>query len=325
MSSIRFSIITCFHNSAHRLDNYFAALRALDVSGRAVEFIFVDNASRDDTKCRLADESARMTTPACVLSEPTPGLMFARCIGVAAAQGEFILFLDDDNEPAPDYLVNLDRLLANYPQAVMFTGNVSVPVSYPVNDGNRQILIMLAVRDIKGEFVYQLTELYPPHIAWGVGLFARRTDLAAAIEAWRSGNRRIIGRCAGKLSGGEDIWLAHYLTQNGQTVVFSDQLRIVHRFDPSRLGPTHLGQLALEAGLEHLALLDSLLLLKPQLKYDPVNSWHLLKNCFLRLPLRIGLCLWRLDTTSLALAAFVLGYVYSLLFRCTCQRNTTIS
>ena len=93
-------------------DDYFAALRALDLAGYSVEYVFVDNASCDVTAARLPVEAARLISPSRVLSEATPGLMFARCTGVAAAGGEFVLFLDDDNEPEPDYLIQLDRLLA---------------------------------------------------------------------------------------------------------------------------------------------------------------------------------------------------------------------
>lgn len=315
MSDIRFSIITCFFNSAHRLENYFAALRALDVAGRRVEFILVDNASRDATPAGLQAGLAGLGAPARILAESRPGLMYARCTGLAAARGEFVLFLDDDNEPAPDYLAELDRLIAAHPSAAMFTGNTVLPSGYPVDAGNTGALPLLVVRELPGEFAFILDTFHSPHFPWGAGLFARREALGQACRAWLAGgSQAITGRAGGKLSGGEDIWLAHFLTRHGERVVFSDRLRLVHRMDPERLRPTYLGRLAFENGVEHAQLVAAIRMLKPALPASRTGRNGLAWAILVRLPWLALQCCRRRDTTSFTRVASALGHAYGLLF-----------
>lgn len=315
MSELRFSIVTCFYNSARRLERYLQALRRLDLQGEDVEFVFVDNASRDDTMECLRSASGSLPARVTLLTEPNPGLMHARSSGVAAAQGEFVLFLDDDNEPEPDYLKELSRLVDQYRDAVLFTGNCVLPEEYPAELGNAGVLPLLVIRELKGEFSFQLDTLVPPHIPWGAGLFARRSELVTACAAWSRGDVGITGRRGEQLSGGEDIWLAHYLTRTGTPVVFSDRLRITHRLDRDRFQAGYLARLGLENGLGHLALVEAVLEVKPQLRHSRLGGGHVLKVCLVVLPVRILLFLLRRDIATLTAAASQLGYTYSLLCR----------
>lgn len=74
-----------------------------------IEVIVVDDASTDGTAsilARLADEDGRLT----VITQPeNRGLHLARKAGVALARGEWLVFLDGDDEFAPDFC---ERLLA---------------------------------------------------------------------------------------------------------------------------------------------------------------------------------------------------------------------
>ncbi|MCF8266368.1 MAG: glycosyltransferase family 2 protein [Melioribacteraceae bacterium] len=76
------------------------------------QFIFVDNASSDGTlKLLLEFQAAHPELPIHVLQEPKPGACAARNIGLFAAQGKWIQFLDADDLLLPEKLSHQMELL----------------------------------------------------------------------------------------------------------------------------------------------------------------------------------------------------------------------
>ncbi|HET7568447.1 MAG TPA: glycosyltransferase family A protein [Gaiellaceae bacterium] len=73
-------------------------VRSVLADGSALEreLVVVDNGSRDDTGERVERLAAGAPFPVRLVREPEPGSSPARNAGVAAAQGELILFVDDD-------------------------------------------------------------------------------------------------------------------------------------------------------------------------------------------------------------------------------------
>lgn len=300
----RFSLITCFFNSARRLPDYFAALRRLRVSEGEVEFLFVDNASTDDTATQLKALSQGLAGTVQILHDPRSGLMHARCCGVAAAKGEFVLFLDDDTEPEPDYLEQLRRLIDEHPAAVCITGNCVLPPGYEAPLRGADALAILTIRRLSGEFSYRLDGFYPPAFPWGAGLFARAQALRAACSAWAAGSSGILGRTGTSLSGGEDIWLVHWLARDSAPIVFSEKLVLVHRFDRARLAPAHLARLARENGEQEASIIEAIAALKPGLGLRTPSSYRTL---LVRLPYRLIRFWLTPDGNSLVAANRALG------------------
>lgn len=101
------SIIICTCNRASDLRLTLAALSAVSVpAGMAAELIVVDNGSTDDTadviaRCRLPQMQVRY------LYEGRRGKGYALNSGIAAAQGEVLVFTDDDVRPFPVWLENI--------------------------------------------------------------------------------------------------------------------------------------------------------------------------------------------------------------------------
>src|SRR5208282_4410819 len=116
--SLNLSVIVCAHNPradylAHTLDG----LRAQTLPRQHWELIIVDNASREPID-GIVDLGWHPQSS--VHCEPTPGLTVARLRGIAAARAPLIVFVDDDNALAPDYLAQAAALAEAWPRLGVF-------------------------------------------------------------------------------------------------------------------------------------------------------------------------------------------------------------
>jgi GT2 family glycosyltransferase len=98
------SVVICTRD---RLDQLAACLRRVGQQEYPrFEVLVVDNAPAGD-EVRVLSAAAPGGMPVRYLREARPGLSWARNAGVAAASGEIIAFLDDDEEPDRHWLAGL--------------------------------------------------------------------------------------------------------------------------------------------------------------------------------------------------------------------------
>ncbi len=105
------SIILCTRNRASDLGETLRSLDGVAVpEGMGCELLLIDNASADDTPQVI--EAARMTNMTVRrLREPQAGQSRARNLGLAEAQGDIIVFTDDDLRFPPEWLEAMSRPL----------------------------------------------------------------------------------------------------------------------------------------------------------------------------------------------------------------------
>ncbi|MFI7602962.1 glycosyltransferase [Actinoplanes sp. NPDC049681] len=87
--------------------------------------LVVDNAPVTDATAEVVRSAARRG-PVSYLVEPKAGLSFARNAAVAAAPGEILAWIDDDEYADPNWLAEIARALADHPEADVVSG-VIVP------------------------------------------------------------------------------------------------------------------------------------------------------------------------------------------------------
>jgi len=310
---MKISIITCFHNSGARIAAYARALQGLDCSGFDVEVILVDNASKDATRENLKRLSADLSIPAQVVVEERPGLMYARCAGIAAAAGEYAVFFDDDNEPQSDYLQALRRLTARYPDAVAFTGNAVLPPEYAEQSRLGPALSLLAVRRERGEKDLPLVNFCPQPMVIGAGMIVHSALMRDACNAWMQGSRTIVGRTGDRPLGGEEIWLLHYMTKEGGRAVFSDSLTLVHRIEKGRFEEAYLCRLGYEYGFLQPQLAREIRRFKPGLRFSYPSGWRGLSVAALRVMVAVVRQLFRPSRGGAAITAHRCGMLIALM------------
>ena len=125
---MKFSVVIPLYNKEHYIEKTIQSV--LDQTCTDYEVIVVDDGSKDNSLALARRfESDRVR----VIPQENQGVSVARNTGIVNANGEFICFLDADDEWRPDYLATIDGLTERYPESAIFV------TAYAVNMGNGKI------------------------------------------------------------------------------------------------------------------------------------------------------------------------------------------
>jgi glycosyltransferase involved in cell wall biosynthesis len=113
MKALRFSIVVPTYRRPERLRRCLDAIVLTDYPRDAFEVLVVS-----DEVSALTEEIVcgyQTAIPVFLVSQSHLGPASARNAGAARAQGEFLIFLDDDSAPAPDWLRQWELYTCRYP------------------------------------------------------------------------------------------------------------------------------------------------------------------------------------------------------------------
>jgi glycosyltransferase involved in cell wall biosynthesis len=162
-------VIPCF-NQAHFLA---AAVRsARSQHGVILDTIVVDDGSTDETAA-----IAKSCGADAILRQRNQGLSAARNAGLRAASGEYVVFLDADDELLPDVLSQQIAVLRDRPEAACVGGRCRL-IDAAGND------LLTAIPSIAGDDLY--AELLAKNFIWTPGSVVFRRSSIASIGGFRS-------------------------------------------------------------------------------------------------------------------------------------------
>ena len=118
-ASPRVSVVVCTYNGAETLRDCLEGLERLEYPD--FEVIVVSDGSTDATAATAAEYGVRL------IETENRGLASARNVGLAAATGEIVAYLDDDARPDPHWLAYLAHAFATTAHASIGGPNVPFP------------------------------------------------------------------------------------------------------------------------------------------------------------------------------------------------------
>jgi hypothetical protein len=164
------SVIICTHNPRPEfLSRVMAALKAQTLPVEKWEILMVDNAS--DPPLSGNRDLAWHSHGRSVL-ENSLGLTAARLRGIRESRTDLLVFVDDDNVLAADYLETAWALAAKHATLGAWSGQVMPEFETPPVEELRPYLGMLCLRELKGDFWSNAADM--EHLPFGAGMCVRR-------------------------------------------------------------------------------------------------------------------------------------------------------
>lgn len=199
---MKFSVIIPLYNKK----NYIC--RTLDSVLRQsfldYEVIVVEDGSEDGSYEKVAAYGSEKIK---IIRQKNQGVSVARNNGIACARGEYIAFLDADDEWESNYLETIDRLTAAYPGCGMYV------TAYRIHMGNGRTHYSHRMEEPQGCIAsYWLTYRYVYDFVWTSAVCIRKADITA---------------CGGFKAGekiGQDLDLWSRIAEKNPKVAYSSDL-----------------------------------------------------------------------------------------------------
>jgi len=240
------TVILPTHNPSPPILARTLAALARQTPESAGQIILVDNASDPPVN---AEEWSSALPGLEVVRETRPGLSRARAAGIAAASGELIVFVDDDNVLEPDYLGRVREIFSVHPEIGAAGGKIQPEFARPPARWAQSHFGLLATRDYGASTLISahrggVVESYDSFAPIGAGMAIRTALGRAYIEFLESAPRALIGREGTALGACEDCELIMCVLHAGFQIAYSPELRLTHLIPARRLCLGYLARIA---------------------------------------------------------------------------------
>jgi glycosyltransferase involved in cell wall biosynthesis len=267
------TVAICTWNRAELLDRTLTAFHQQQFSVPVRwELLVVDNNCTDSTAA-IVDRHAN-SLPLRRVVEPQQGHSHARNRAVAEAQGELILWTDDDVRVSPNWIAEFVRVAQAHPQAGFFGGRVTPWFAHTVPPTTRRLIethwdLLAAVYSLKdyGPDIRPLTASEGP---FGSSM-AFRTGLLRRYPF----NPRL-GRVKTELIGGDEVAVIQAMQADGISGVWIGTTEVQHFIPPDRTTYRHFWRHYAALGQTHLRLngLPACPMLAGRPRWAVVGEWR---------------------------------------------------
>ncbi len=237
-SGLFVSAIICSRNPRpDYLARVLAALEAQTLPRERWELLLIDKASDQPLRERFAATWHLNARP--MRAEPA-GKVHALVQGIAAARGDVLVVVDDDNVLDPTYLERVADIFARHPFIGVANGIVRGEFEVEPPRWVGRYGAMLALRDRGPRPLYSLMPGFTGIACWGAGMALRReVALHYAREVERDPRRTFFARQGGSLAGCEDGDMALCAFDIGLAQSYFPELGLSHLIPPERTAPDY--------------------------------------------------------------------------------------
>ena len=248
------SVIICTHNPrADYLTRTLGALKAQTLPKEQWELLVIDNASKEP----LANSwNLSWHSNARHVREDEIGLTPARFRGIREAAAEVLVFVDDDNVLAPDYLSNALKLTHSHPWVGAFGGNIGGEFETKPESWAEIMFPFLAIIPVKHEeWAFGSGTDAQRCAPCGAGMVIRKIVAAHYAKISASAPlRHGLDRKGTSLVSAGDVDMALSACSLGLAVGRFPQLQMTHLIAAKRLKRDYLLQLAEETAFSNAVL-----------------------------------------------------------------------
>jgi FkbM family methyltransferase len=256
---LEIDVCVCTHDPRPDvLDTTLRAIARQTVATGGV--LIVDNASTPPLGPEVLAPLREAGIPARISREERRGVANARRHAIEETQGDWILFVDDDNELDPGFIEEGLRFIAQHPDVGCFGGKLLLAEGVRAPRWARPFLPYLAIKDAGEGVITGTGERWGPWEPPTAGAFVRR-DLLEAYRSRVAQDPRILalgrnGRDG--LGSCEDSLIARQAYGLGLLNAYDPRLSLRHHVDPSRFRLGYLFRLMRGYGRSHVLLEDLL-------------------------------------------------------------------
>ena len=225
--SVSCTVALCTHNHADRLVRTLADLAAMRTPEMPWELLVVDNASSDATSSILASHTWPPGWHVRVVREDKLGLSNARNCAIREAQGDYVIFIDDDETPDPEWLRAFERLI-NECAPDAFGGRIEV-----LFEGERPRWLADELLGFLGQLnrAEAVVPLTLPDTSFHGGNFGFRRTVCESVGSFDAA----LGRKGADNTGGEEVDFYRRLLRGGFKVWWTPDAVIFHRIEAVKL------------------------------------------------------------------------------------------
>jgi glycosyltransferase involved in cell wall biosynthesis len=245
------SVIICTHNPPPSLYRVIEALRAQTLPLDQWELLMVDNASTIPISERF---DISWHPNAYHMSEPKIGLAYARILGIRKSYGSLIIFVDDDNVLAHDYLDRTTQIEIEYSHLGAWgSGTINPEFEVEPAEHLKVFIPFLALRsNSKIYWSNQISQSDSTPV--GAGLCVRRFIAEKYAAQYERDPLKLTGHSGSSLTCGEDNEICYMACEMGLGMGTFPGLKMTHIVPRQRVTEDYFLQLLEGNAFSHAIL-----------------------------------------------------------------------
>jgi glycosyltransferase involved in cell wall biosynthesis len=273
---MKISVIICSHNPRRDyLARVLAALQAQTLPLADWELLLIDNASAEPLEGRFGlswHPNARH------VREEELGLTPARLRGIADGAAPLLIFVDDDNILAPDYLAEAVRISTEWHQLGVWGGSIVPDFETEPPQELTPFLRVLALREVGRHYWTNVDICYQAQ-PWGAGICVRSDVAGAYRQHVLNSIIRLSGRRGKSLTSSEDSELCYVACSLGKGMGVFPELKVTHLIPKERLEIAYVLRLTQSLNASNMLLSYKWHGVMPPTPYSPERLVELVRVC----------------------------------------------